>query len=61
VFARGADLADAKKQFRKFDGLLTKSHMIATFDGVKSRYAGVTDMGSLQWYGERPEIVEVIR
>ncbi len=57
-WAKGADLAEAKKMFRRQGGRFGEFHAIFTFD-PGTMFTGVTGMGGVGWIGEYPEVTEV--
>lgn len=56
-YGRGADVATAKANFRKYGGRLTKGYVILTF-GPGSRFMGIGGMG-WRYLGQEPEVTEV--
>lgn len=57
VYGRGADLTEAKRNFRKYGGALSKGYTVAEF-GPGSALAGVGG-GGYRWVGQPPTLTEV--
>lgn len=57
-WGKGADLAEAKANFRKFGGRLSDGYMVLEF-GPGSEFSGVSGMGYYHWHGEAPTVTEV--
>jgi hypothetical protein len=57
-WAKGTDLPDAKKNFRKYGGSLSRGYGIVTFD-AETEFHGVDDFGRYHWKGNKPTIREV--
>lgn len=58
-WGKGDDLAEAKKNFRRAGGTLSKGYMILTFD-AESTFEGVDGMGRYTWLGNAPETTIVL-
>lgn len=59
-WARGATQEEAKSQFRKEGGRLSRGYVLLYFNGTTSHFVGVDNVyGAVSWTGERP--VEVAR
>jgi len=56
-WGRGATLDEAKQNFTKQGGRLSKGYRVFIF-GVDSEFRGVDEMGYVHWTGGEPEIEE---
>lgn len=57
-WGRGADLDEAKRNFRGAGGRLSDGYSIVRFE-PNTLFLGVTGMGGYQWLGDEPEVEHV--